>query len=81
MWLFLLSLGVSGALFSLSFGWLLHLTGRPQIVLLGAVVNVAMIILMLSYESGYLLLVLLVASGVWGIADAAWTTHITCKLI
>ncbi|XP_075533535.1 protein unc-93 homolog A-like [Dermacentor variabilis] len=74
--LFLVSLGVSGALFSLSFGWLLHLTGRPQMVLLGAVVNVAMIILMLSYETGYLLLVLLVASGVWGIADAAWTTHL-----
>lgn len=74
--LFLVSLGVSGALFSLTFGWLLHLTGRPQIVLLAAVVNVAMIILMLSYETGYLLLVLLVASGVWGIADAAWTTHI-----
>lgn len=74
--LFLVSLGVSGALFSLSFGWLLHLTGRPQIVLLGAVVNVAMIVIMLSYETGYLLLVLLVASGVWGIADAAWTTHL-----
>lgn len=74
--LFLVSLGVSGALFSLSFGWLLHLTGRPQIVLLAAVVNVTMIIVMLSYEAGYLLLVLLVASGVWGIADAAWTTHI-----
>lgn len=75
--LFLVSLGVSGALFSLIFGWLLHLTGRPQIVLLAAVVNVTMIILMLSYETGYLLLALLVASGVWGIADAAWTTHIT----
>lgn len=74
--LFLVSLGVSGALFSLSFGWLLNLTGRAQMVLLGAVVNVAMIILMLSYETGYLLLVLLVASGVWGIADAAWTTNI-----
>ncbi|CAN8000710.1 unnamed protein product [Ixodes pacificus] len=74
--LFLASLGVTGALFSLSFGSLLHLTGRPQMVLLGAVVNVAMIILMLSYETSYLLLVLLVASGIWGIADAAWTTHI-----
>lgn len=74
--LFLVSLGVSGALFSLSFGWLLHITGRPQMVLLGAVVNVAMIILMLSYEASYLLLVLLVASGVWGIADAAWNTHL-----
>ncbi|KAL3207043.1 hypothetical protein MRX96_010366 [Rhipicephalus microplus] len=74
--LFLVSLGASGALFSLSFGWLVHITGRPQMVLLGAVVNVAMIILMLSYETGYILVVLLVASGVWGIADAAWTTHL-----
>ena len=79
----LMTYGVCDALFSISFGVIIKYTGRPPIYLLGAGINLTVIIIMLTWElppdvhdKQWIFFIL---AGMWGIADAVWQTQINGK--
>ena len=73
----LITYGVCDALCSLFFGMIIKYTGRPPIYLLGATINLVVIIILLSWtpdpKKEWVLFLL---AGMWGIADAIWQTQI-----
>ena len=81
----LITYGVCDAIFSLSFGVIIKYTGRPLIYLLGAVINLGVIICLLTWnldgdkimDQKYVFFIL---AGMWGIADAVWQTQINGKI-
>jgi len=76
----LMTYGVCDALFSISFGVIIKYTGRPPIYLLGAGINLAVIIVMLTWDLTDAVhnqeWIFFVLAGMWGIADAVWQTQI-----
>ena len=79
----LMTYGVCDALFSISFGVIIKYTGRPPIYLLGAGINLAVIIVMLTWDLTDAVhnqeWIFFVLAGMWGIADAVWQTQINGK--
>ena len=72
--------GVTDAIFSLSLGKLSQYTGRPALMLGGALINMALIITLLVWKpSTDSLPVFFVAAGAWGFADAIWQTQVNGK--
>ena len=76
----LITYGVCDAICSLSFGVIIKYTGRPPIYILGASINLAVTITLLTwspdYEKKYIFFIL---AGMWGVADAVWQTQINGK--
>lgn len=73
----LITYGVSNAISSLSFGVITKYTGRLPLYLLGAFINLTVIIILLIWtpDPGREW-VFFVIAGIWGIADGVWQTQI-----
>ena len=66
------------ALGSAIVGQCISVVGRRPILIIGALINYAIIITMLVWRpSDEQIVVLCVIAGLWGIADAIWVTQIT----
>ena len=76
-WAFI-TYGVCDAIASLMFGYVVKYTGRISIYLLGAAINLVVIIIMFTYppdhEKEYVFFIL---AGLWGIADGVWQPQTT----
>ena len=73
----LITYGVCDSICSLSFGVIIKHTGRIPIYVLGAVINLIVIFILLTWtpevEKEWVFFIL---AGMWGIADAVWQTQI-----
>ena len=80
----LMTYGVCDALFSISFGVIIKYTGRPPIYLLGAGINLTVIIIMLTWDLTPVVheqeWIFFILAGMWGIADAVWQTQINGEI-
>ena len=69
--------GICQALSSYVFGRLVKYTGRIFVFAVAAILNYAMIILMILWnpqpEQKFLLFII---AGIWGVADAIWQTQV-----
>ena len=76
----LITYGVCDAICSLSFGVIIKYTGRPIIYGLGAAINLAVILSLLTWDLTDKVLdqqwVFFVLAGMWGVSDAVWQTQI-----
>ena len=73
----LIVFGVCDALASVGFGFIIKLIGRLPIFILGACINFAVIITMLSWTPTVSSVgVVYVLAGLWGVGDAIWQTQI-----
>ena len=69
--------GVCDAVCSFAFGYIIKLVGRVPIFLLGAVVNVAVVITFFVWSPNPEEPIMFYAlAGLWGVADAVWQTQI-----
>ena len=73
----LIVFGVCDALASIGFGFVIKIVGRMPIFILGACLNILVIVVMLSWTptSGSLGVVYFLAA-LWGVGDAIWQTQI-----
>ncbi|XP_023320214.1 UNC93-like protein isoform X2 [Eurytemora carolleeae] len=73
----LICYGVFDAISSVGFGFIIKLTGRVPIFILGALINISIIIVMFTWTPtpGSQPVVYVIAAF-WGIADAIWQTQI-----
>jgi predicted MFS family arabinose efflux permease len=73
----LITYGVCDAICSVSFGAVIKYTGRVPIFLLGAAINLVVVIIFFEWtpnaDQAYVFYIL---AGMWGIADAVWQTQI-----
>lgn len=73
--------GIVNVLCSYLYGSIVKFTGRIPCFISGALVNYAMIFIMLFWEVNLdQKYVLYIISACWGLADAAWQTQINCIL-
>ncbi|ODN04684.1 UNC93-like protein [Orchesella cincta] len=73
----LICYGVVDAIGSISFGPIIRYTGRITIFVFGAIVNIAMIIVMLTWTPDPdNPIMFFVVAGCWGLGDAIWQTQI-----
>ena len=73
----LIVFGVCDAAASVGFGFIIKKIGRIPIFILGAVINVLVIIVMLSWSpTRDQVAVVYVLAALWGTADAIWQTQI-----
>merc|ERR1712083_767567 len=73
----LIVFGVCDALASVGFGFIIKLIGRLPIFILGACINFAVIITMLSWTPTVSSVgVVYVLAALWGVGDAIWQTQI-----
>ena len=73
----LIVFGVCDAAASVGFGFIIKKIGRTPIFILGAVINILVIIVMLAWSpSRDQVAVVYVLAGLWGTADAIWQTQI-----
>jgi len=73
----LICYGIFDALFSVSFGAIIKYTGRVPIFVLGALINLVVVIILFEWtpnsSQAYVFFIL---AAMWGIADAVWQTQI-----
>merc|ERR1711936_1566305 len=73
----LITYGVLDALCSISFGVVIKFTGRVPIFLLGAIINIVVVVIFFEWSplpsQEYLFYIL---AAMWGISDAVWQTQI-----
>ena len=73
----LITYGVCDAICSVSFGAVIKYTGRVPIFLLGASLNLLVVIIFFEWspnaDQAYVFYIL---AGMWGMADAVWQTQI-----
>ena len=73
----LIVFGICDAAASVGFGFIIKKIGRTPIFILGAVINILVIIVMLSWSpASDQVAVVYVLAGLWGTADAIWQTQI-----
>jgi len=73
----LIVFGVCDALASVGFGFIIKLVGRVPIFILGACINLAVIIVLLCWTpTASSVAVVYVLAALWGIGDAIWQTQI-----
>jgi len=73
----LIVFGVCDALASVGFGFIIKLIGRVPIFILGACINFAVIIVMLTWTpTASSVAVVYVLAAMWGVGDAIWQTQI-----
>jgi len=73
----LIVFGVCDALASVGFGFIIKLVGRVPIFILGACINFAVIIVMLTWSpTPSSVAVVYVLAAMWGVGDAIWQTQI-----
>ena len=76
----LITYGVFDAICSVSFGAVIKYTGRTPIFMLGAIVNLIVVIVFFEWSpTANAAYVFFVLAGLWGIADAVWQTQINGK--
>ena len=76
----LITYGVFDAICSVSFGAVIKHTGRVPIFILGAIVNLIVVIVFFEWSpTANAFYVFFVLAGLWGIADAVWQTQINGK--
>ncbi len=77
----LMCYGVTDAICSFSFGFIIKKVGRVPIFLMGAVINVVVVAVLFSWspnpEEAYLFYVM---AAFWGAADAVWQTQINGEI-
>ena len=73
----LITYGVFDAICSVSFGAVIKFTGRVPIFLLGAIINIVVVVIFFEWSplpsQEYLFYIL---AAMWGISDAVWQTQI-----
>ena len=73
----MISFGIVDAFFSLFLGKIVEWTGRPIMIGAGALVNLGVLILFLTWNpSKDALYVFYVGAALWGFSDAVWQTQI-----
>ena len=76
----LITYGVFDAICSVSFGAIIKFTGRVPIFLLGAIINIVVVVIFFEWSplpsQEYLFYIL---AAMWGISDAVWQTQINGK--
>ena len=76
----LITYGVFDAICSVSFGAVIKFTGRVPIFLLGAIINIVVVVIFFEWSplpsQEYLFYIL---AAMWGISDAVWQTQINGK--
>merc|ERR1712106_552560 len=73
----LIVFGICDALASVGFGFVIKRVGRVPIFILGACINILVIIVMLSWTpTGSTQFVIYILAALWGIGDAIWQTQI-----
>ena len=76
----LICYGIFDALCSVSFGAIIKFTGRVPIFLLGAMINLVVVIILFEWtphpSQAYVFFIL---AAMWGIGDAVWQTQINGK--
>ena len=76
----IITFGVCDAIMSFGFGIIINKIGRVPIFALGAIINVAVIFVLFTWQpnpnQGYVFFIL---AGLWGVADAVWQTQINGK--
>ena len=72
--------GAVDAVFSLSLGKIVQYTGRPAMMITGAVVNMALLIVFLLWKpDSSTLYVFFLGAAFWGFSDAIWQTQVNGK--
>ena len=78
----LITYGVFDAMCSVSFGAVIKYTGRVPIFLLGASINLIVVIIFFEWsphsDQAYVFFIL---AAMWGISDAVWQTQINGKIV
>jgi predicted MFS family arabinose efflux permease len=76
----LITYGVCDAICSISFGVIIKYTGRPIIYVLGAVINLTVVLTLLTWDLTDKVLdqqyIFFILAGMWGVSDAVWQTQI-----
>merc|ERR1711892_1627836 len=73
----LIVFGVCDALASVGFGFIIKIIGRVPIFILGACINFAVVIVMLTWTpTASSVAVVYVLAAMWGVGDAIWQTQI-----
>ena len=78
----LITYGVFDAMCSVSFGAVIKYTGRVPIFLLGASINLIVVVIFFEWsphsDQAYVFFIL---AAMWGISDAVWQTQINGKTV
>merc|ERR1712106_1060037 len=73
----LIVFGICDALASIGFGFVIQKIGRVPIFILGAIINVVVLLVMLTWTpTGSTQFVIYIIAALWGTADAIWQTQI-----
>ena len=76
----MIAFGIVDAFFSLFLGKIVEWTGRPVMIGLGAIVNMVVLILFLTWKpSSSTMYVFFLGAALWGFSDAVWQTQINGK--